>query len=99
MTYSYLLTTHAQNDYEQSLLWYSERSIDAAKKFVLAIDSSFQRIGDNPYRWRNKYKNFYEINLRKYPFTIIYRIEEEKSLLVIFQSIITSEILKRKYKS
>ena len=83
MSYSYILNEHAQKDYEQSLKWYMKRSVDAAKKFVVAIDNALQLICDNPTRWRNKYKNFHEISLKKYPFTIIYAIEEDKALVVI----------------
>ncbi len=67
MSYAYILHRHAQKDYEQSLKWYMERSVDAAEKFVVAIDNTLQLICDNPTRWRNKYKNFHEISLKKYP--------------------------------
>ena len=83
MSYAYILHKHAQQDYEQSLEWYMERSVEAAEKFVVAIDNALQLICDNPTRWRNKYKNFHEISLKKYPFTIIYTIEESKSLVVV----------------
>ncbi len=99
MTYSYIPTIHAQHDYEQSLQWYSERSTDAAEKFVQAIDNALQLICDSPYRWRNKYKKYHEINLRKYPFTIIYTIEEDNSLLVILSIYHHKRNPKRKYKS
>lgn len=83
MSYTYILHKHAQKDYEQSLEWYMERSVDAAEKFVQAVDNALQLICNNPYRWRNKYKNFHEITLKKYPFTIIYTIEEEQALIVV----------------
>jgi plasmid stabilization system protein ParE len=31
MSYSYILRKQAQKDYEQSLKWYAERSVDAAE--------------------------------------------------------------------
>ena len=77
MNYTYILYHHAQKDYEQSLEWYMERSIDAAENFVAAIDNALKLICNNPVRWRNKYKNFHEITLKKFPFTIIYTIEED----------------------
>jgi plasmid stabilization system protein ParE len=76
MEFSYLLTKIAQNDYEVSLEWYLERSSQAAEKFMLAVDDTLELICNNPYRWRNQYKNFYQLTLKKYPFTIIYIIEE-----------------------
>lgn len=83
MRYTYILHKHAQKDYEQSLEWYLTKSLDAAERFVKAVDNAFELICDNPNRWRNKYKNFHEITLKKFPFTIIYTIEEDRSLIVI----------------
>ncbi len=83
MSYNYILHEHAQKDYEQSLKWYMERSVAATKKFVVAINTALQLICDNSTRWRNKYKNFHEISLEKYPFTIIYTIEEDKAIVVV----------------
>ena len=84
MSYRYIFHEHAQQDYEQSLEWYTKRSVDAAEKFVVGIDNALELICGNPKRWRNKYKNFHEIRLKKYPFTIIYAIEIDKDLVVIF---------------
>ena len=83
MSYGYILHRYAQQDYEESLKWYIQRSIEAAEKFVAEIDTVLQLICTNPGRWRNKYKNFHEITLKKYPFTIIYTIEDDKQLVVV----------------
>ncbi len=58
--------------------------VSSAEGFVKAIANAIQLVSDNPTMWRNKYKNFHEISLKKYPFTIIYTIEEDKSIIVIF---------------
>ncbi len=83
MSYDYILHKYAQQDYEESLKWYLQKSIGAAEKFVAEVDTVLQLICNNPRRWRNKYKHFHEITLKKYPFTIIYTIEEDKQLVVI----------------
>ena len=83
MSYKYILHEHAQKDYEKSPEWYMERGVDAAEKFVVAIDNALQLICDNPTRWRNKYISFHEISLKKYPFTIIYTIEKDKAIVVV----------------
>lgn len=40
-------------------------------------------ICEHPKRWRNTYKGFYEINVRKYPFLIIYIIDEIEKIVVV----------------
>lgn len=82
MSYRYILLEKAQADYETSLKWYVVRSQQAAENFVKAVDDGLQLICNNPSRWRNTYKKFYEINLKKYPFSIVYTIEEEQLIVV-----------------
>ena len=72
MPLTYILLEKAQLEYEESLLWYASRSNRAAVNFVIAVDAALLLICNNPARWRNRYKNFYELGLRKYPFSIIY---------------------------
>lgn len=83
MRYKYLLHEHAQQDYETSLQWYAERSEHAAENFIMAVDDALQLICEHPTRWRNNYKNYHELGLKKYPFTIIYTIEANKQLVVV----------------
>jgi len=40
------------------LLWYIERSVQAAENFVAAVDKALQLICEYPARWRNEYENF-----------------------------------------
>jgi plasmid stabilization system protein ParE len=83
MSYRYILHEYAQKDYESSLQWYLERSEQAANRFVSAVDNALQLICHNPSRWRNSYKNYHELSLKKFPFTIIYVIEEDEKIVVV----------------
>lgn len=66
MSYHYILHQAAQNDYEDALRWYAERSVRAAENFVVAIDYALQLICQHPTRWRNEYKKHYELGVKKY---------------------------------
>jgi plasmid stabilization system protein ParE len=83
MSLRYRLIDAAQQDYEEAVLWYAERSVTAAENFVVAIDNTLQTICAHPTRWRNEYKNFYELGVKKYPYTIIYAIEDTDLVVVI----------------
>ena len=98
MSYSVTLQTDAQHEYEASLRWYMERSYPAAEKFVEAVDNALHLICENPTRWRNNYKNFYEISLKKYPFTVIYTIEKDEQLIVVLSIYHHKRNPKRKYR-
>lgn len=94
MSYIYKLHVEAQKEYELSVVWYSDRSLTTAIGFVNAVESALKLICDNPRLWRNEYKHFYEYNLKKYPFTIIYFIEESNHSIIVSEYTIRKEFLK-----
>lgn len=53
MSYSYIFHIKAQEEYEKSVRWYAERSLQVSTKFISAIDAALKLICDNPARWKN----------------------------------------------
>ena len=98
MSYRCRLHEKAQLDYEASLEWYAVRSIKAAENFIQEVEYAFQLIIDNPLRWRNEYKNFRELGLKKYPFVIVYTVEESEELVTIIAIFHTSRNPNKKYR-
>lgn len=80
------LPAKSVKEYEVDAVWYKERSIQAAENFVGAIDKKINILRLNPTRYRKTYKEFREIKLDKYPFNIIYLVDEI-NLKVIISSI------------
>jgi hypothetical protein len=58
-------------------LFYAETSEKAPLNFIKTVDLKIEQICENPYLSVNKYKNYHEIILAKYPVSLIYTIEEE----------------------
>ena len=83
MTYTHLFLLEAQKEYETALYWYLERSTKAAKNFVIAFENALILVCTNPQRWRNGYENYFELRLKKYPFTIVYLIDDQNHLILI----------------
>ncbi len=83
MTYSYVLHEMAQDDFESALQWYLERSRQAATGFVAEVEAALIMICKEPTMWRNTYKHYYELGLKKYPFMLIYFIEPARKLVVV----------------
>jgi plasmid stabilization system protein ParE len=72
----------AEQDYQEALAWYQARSTQAAAGFEAAIEVALQRIGDSPEMsplCDNRHR-FYV--LRRYPYSVIYRIESGDVLVV-----------------
>jgi len=60
-----------------------EQSVSAAEKFILAVDSAIEMICKSPQLFRNVYKEYYEVSLKKYPYTVIYTIDPDRKLVTI----------------
>lgn len=96
--YQYTLESRAQEEYEKSLDWYAERSEQAAINFIKIIDTLLDSICKHPYKYKKSYKNYYEANARKYPFSVIYSIEEVTTSIIILSIFHHKRNPKKKYK-
>jgi plasmid stabilization system protein ParE len=83
MSYHYIYTPAAMTEYKNALRWYQLRSIKAAENFVGTMNEKIGEICRDPLRFRNTYRNFRESSLKRYPFYIIYFVDDAKRLIVI----------------
>jgi plasmid stabilization system protein ParE len=83
MSYLVAYQPRAIREYEAAALWYKEQSIQAAENFEIAVNKKINILRINPLRYRKTYKEFREIHLDKYPFNLIYLVDEIKITVVI----------------
>jgi plasmid stabilization system protein ParE len=62
--------------------WYAERSSSAAIGFADEIDAAIAAIEQNPETWPLYDHGTRHYLLRRYPFSVVYRIEETRILVV-----------------
>lgn len=98
MNYRHIFSTVAFKEYSDAVSWYMQHSSKAAANFVKEVKIRIELICTDPYRYRNNYRNFYEISIRKFPFYIIYFVDEEKQLVVIASVYHHKRGARRKYK-
>jgi plasmid stabilization system protein ParE len=82
-------------EYEQAVLWYAEKKFDVAKNVEAPINERIALLRKDPTRYKRTYKQFYEVALNQYPYSIVYFINEAGRQVVIFQFAIIEEIQKR----
>ena len=98
MEYSYLFDPLAAEEYEEAFKWYEKKSYLAADNFIIRIQEAIATICTDPYRYRKGYKNLREFPLKKYPFHIIYYIDDAHSNVVVVSIFHTKRNPKKKYK-
>jgi plasmid stabilization system protein ParE len=83
MSYKLLYTPIALIDYKTSTSWYAVRSSKAAENFVVEVKNCTTAICNNPLQFKNRYKNFRETSLKKYPFYIIYFVDDVNNVVIV----------------
>ena len=96
--YQYILEPRAQQEYELSIEWYNAKSDELSQKFIDSIDSVINSICKQPFQFKVGYKNFHEAYTKKFPFAIIYTIEESTKTIVILSVFHHKRNPKKKYK-
>lgn len=72
MSYRYIYDPVALNEYKEAIGWYLERSELAAEDLVKEVNEKLTVICYDPFRFRNTYKNYREISLKRFPYYIVY---------------------------
>jgi plasmid stabilization system protein ParE len=83
MSYRIAYQQRAIIEYEIATAWYKERSKQAAENFETAVNEKINLLRENPKRYKKTYREFREIQLNKYPFNIIYFVDEVKIIVII----------------
>lgn len=72
----------ADVDYAKARLWYFERSERAADRFEEAVEQAVAEIAADPERWPMiDAKHRFHL-LRRFPYSIVYRVENELVIVV-----------------
>jgi plasmid stabilization system protein ParE len=72
----------ADADYQAALTWYRARNTQAAAKFEAAVADGVQRIVDRPELYSFVDNRHRQCLLRRYPYSLIYRVQPMGVLVV-----------------
>lgn len=98
MIFQLRLNERSKQQYNEIVDWYAVRSRQAAENFITELEDVFDKIVGNPFRFRNKYRHFREVLLKRYPYYVIYFVNEEKGEIVVFSLYHSARDPKKKYR-
>ena len=81
--YTVVFKPIAADEYSEAIIWYKEQSNLAAERFIVAIEEKLDLIAQNPRQYKKVFREFYESRTKRFPFTIVYSIEEELKAVMI----------------
>ena len=73
----------AREDYRDAYAWYHERGEHLAESFESAIDQALMRIAEAPERFGRYDARHRCFLLRRFPYSIVYRVEEADRVIVV----------------
>jgi plasmid stabilization system protein ParE len=98
MTFNHVFDPQALEEYKDATVWYSERSLKAAENFVKEVTGKIGIICKMPFSFKRTYKDFRETSLKKYPYSIVFLIDEEKKVVIIFSLFHHKRNPRKKYR-
>ena len=72
----------AEVEYTQSLRWYAERNIEAARDFDAEFDRALGLIAAHPERYPMCDQRHRFFLMRRFPYQIIYRIQSQQVVII-----------------
>jgi plasmid stabilization system protein ParE len=73
----------ARRDIREGFDWYRQRSPAAARRFVAAVDRTLAAVAAQPDRYGWYEPPFREAILIRYPYSVIYRVDDAGDVLVV----------------
>jgi plasmid stabilization system protein ParE len=73
----------ALREYQAAVDWYQQRSRAAARRFVAQMERVLGQIAQQPDRFGWHDGEFREAALKRFPYSVVYRVEDSGDVLVI----------------
>jgi plasmid stabilization system protein ParE len=99
MIFKIIVVPIVEKEFEEIFEWYKERSLQASDNFFDEFYKAIDEIKTEPFHYRNTEKEYREIKLRKYPYYIIYRVNEDAKIVVIVRLYHTSRNPENKFRN
>jgi toxin ParE1/3/4 len=74
---NFFFSESAYKDLEDSELHYNNERFGLGEEFLDEVYSAILHICDDPSIWQNVYRNIQRYSLKRFPFKIIFRVEDE----------------------
>lgn len=72
----------AEADIDEACAWYAERNSSLGDAFMQCLDEAFSQLRRNPHAWQVVYKDARRALVKKFPYSIIFRIRGERVMVL-----------------
>jgi toxin ParE1/3/4 len=82
MKYEIVIKPEAENDLSETFGWYEERRNGLGYDFLLQVEAGLCFIEKNPLAFPEKYVGTRQYLIKRFPYKIIYRVEDSKVIVL-----------------
>lgn len=83
MAYTLRFHEAAKQEFVDAVVWYESQQTGLGKKFITDFESSLERLSANPTHYSKINKQFRQVKVENFPFTIVYEVYPRKSVIHI----------------
>ena len=98
MSYRYSFDPVALAEYKEAIEWYGEKNVTALDAFIAALNVKIKAICFAPTLYRTTYKKQREVSLNKFPYAVVYSVDENAKMITITSVYHHKRNPRRKYK-
>jgi plasmid stabilization system protein ParE len=98
MAYSFTLREEAVKDFTDAYVWHEEQQDGLGGQFRIEFQKKLELICNNPFHYKKPYKRFHEALTDRFPFLIVYTVEEKINQIVVIAIFHTSRNPKNKFR-
>ena len=89
MKYSISVSEIAQFDIEDASEYYEIKRQGLSRLFLMSIKDTFKVLATNPFAYVKIYKEFRRALLKKFPYALFYKIDDENKEVIIYRVLCT----------
>jgi len=78
----YSFHPEALTEYSEAVKYYAQRRVELAQAFIDAVEDAIYRVREFPTRWQIIDEDIRRCLIRKFPYAILYTVEEDLILIV-----------------
>ena len=82
MRYRVIIRSEAENDLTEAFSWYEDKRQGLGYDFLLQVDAGLRFIERNPKFFQPEYRGARKYFVKRFPYKIIYLLEEEKIIVL-----------------
>jgi plasmid stabilization system protein ParE len=82
MKYKVIVRPEVENDFKEAFSWYEDKRTGLGYDFFLQVDAGINFINRNPEIHPIEYKRTRKHLIKRFPYKIIYLVEEEKIIIL-----------------